>query len=77
MRIEDALKAMREGGVKEILCKKDHWTMTPAVLDMDWEVIPKTAETFIPGIGTVRQCIDCGCLVGGGPTRCGRCAKDA
>ena len=25
---------------------------------------------------TVRDCIDCGCLVPGGPTRCGRCAAD-
>jgi hypothetical protein len=26
---------------------------------------------------TVRACLDCGALVAGGPTRCGRCAKDA
>ena len=30
---------------------------------------------FIQGLGTVRQCTDCGCLVAGGPTRCGRCAE--
>ena len=26
---------------------------------------------------TVRDCIDCGCLVPGGPTRCKRCAAEA
>lgn len=25
---------------------------------------------------TVRDCLDCGCLVPGGPTRCKRCAKE-
>lgn len=29
---------------------------------------------FAPPFGTVRQCVGCGCLVTGGPTRCGRCA---
>lgn len=34
-------------------------------------------EGFIPELGaTVRECIDCGCLVAGGPTRCVRCAKE-
>lgn len=32
------------------------------------------AECFIPGLGTVRECLDCGCLTPGGPTRCKRCA---
>jgi hypothetical protein len=32
-------------------------------------------ETYISGLGTVRTCIDCGCLVSGGPTRCVRCAE--
>ena len=32
-------------------------------------------EAFIPGLGTVRACLDCGCLVAGGPTRCVRCAN--
>lgn len=27
--------------------------------------------------GTVRECLDCGCLVFGGPTRCTRCARIA
>lgn len=31
---------------------------------------------FSSSLGTIRKCIDCGCLVAGGPTRCGRCAKD-
>jgi hypothetical protein len=26
---------------------------------------------------TVRECIDCSCLVPGGPTRCKRCASEA
>ena len=33
------------------------------------------SETYIDGIGTVRQCLDCGSLVGGGPTRCKWCAE--
>ncbi len=31
---------------------------------------------FAYPFGTVRKCIGCGCLVAGGPTRCGRCASD-
>jgi len=35
-------------------------------------------EGFVKELGcTVRACLDCGALVAGGPTRCGRCAKDA
>ena len=34
-------------------------------------------ETYIPGLGTVRECIGCSCLVPGGPTRCRRCANEA
>ena len=37
---------------------------------MDTEEI---RETFIQGIGTVRACVDCGCLISGGPTRCVCC----
>jgi hypothetical protein len=36
----------------------------------------KVGEGFMFGVGTVRTCIDCGCLVGGGPTRCNRCANE-
>jgi len=32
-------------------------------------------DTFVSGIGTVRECIDCGALIAGGPTRCIRCAE--
>lgn len=33
-------------------------------------------EGFITELkATVRTCIDCGCLVSGGPTRCNRCAE--
>jgi hypothetical protein len=38
------------------------------------EVAADTA--FAPPFGTIRKCIDCGALVAGGPTRCGRCARD-
>jgi hypothetical protein len=31
-------------------------------------------EAFIPGLATVRSCIDCGVLISGGPTRCIPCA---
>lgn len=35
-------------------------------------------EGFVEGLqATVRECIDCGCLVAGGPTRCKRCAEGA
>ena len=34
-------------------------------------------EGFIPELGaTVRTCIDCGCLVSGGPTRCKSCVRE-
>jgi hypothetical protein len=33
-------------------------------------------DAFVPGIGTVRECIDCGALIAGGPTRCIRCVKE-
>ena len=34
-------------------------------------------EGFCKTLGsTIRTCIDCGCLVSGGPTRCNRCVKD-
>lgn len=32
-------------------------------------------EAYVPGLGTVRECIDCKCLIAGGPTRCVRCAS--
>jgi len=35
----------------------------------------KGTEGFVAELGaTVRECIDCGCLTPGGPTRCKRCA---
>ena len=34
------------------------------------------ADAFVEGIGTVRECVDCGCLIAGGPTRCIRCVKE-
>jgi hypothetical protein len=40
-----------------------------------WTVLRDGA--FASPFGTIRKCIDCGCLVAGGPTRCGRCARDA
>jgi hypothetical protein len=45
----------------------------PEVPPGGWQV----GEGFLFGVGTVRTCIDCGCLVGGGPTRCVRCAREA
>lgn len=34
-------------------------------------------EGFVHDLGcTVRECVDCGCLVPGGPTRCKRCAGE-
>lgn len=44
------------------------------VTDMPYKGI----EGFIQELGaTVRECLDCGCLTPGGPTRCKRCAKEA
>jgi hypothetical protein len=34
-------------------------------------------DGFVRELGaTVRECIDCGALIAGGPTRCIRCAKE-
>jgi len=44
------------------------------VAEPDWHAVDDGA--FARPFGTVRKCIDCGCLVAGGPTRCGRCADD-
>jgi hypothetical protein len=41
----------------------------------DWHAVGDGA--FARPFGTIRVCIDCGALVAGGPTRCGRCALDA
>jgi hypothetical protein len=42
-----------------------------------WQWRPTDKDTaFAPPFGTIRVCIDCGCLVAGGPTRCGRCAHE-
>lgn len=49
--------------------------MANEIVNNDPEPV-KVDEAFIPGLGTVRACLDCGCLVAGGPTRCKRCAKD-
>ena len=37
----------------------------------------EVGEAYIEGLGTVRACLDCGCLVLGGPTRCAACADKA
>jgi hypothetical protein len=37
---------------------------------------PSMPQSYLPGLGTIRECIDCGCLIAGGPTRCKRCAKE-
>lgn len=48
----------------------------PAVHESGWQWRPVTDDTaFAPPFGTIRACIDCGCLVAGGPTRCVRCAE--
>lgn len=41
------------------------------------ELMESRYKALSDSFGTIRMCIDCGCLVGGGPTRCGRCARDA
>lgn len=42
-----------------------------------WQWRPTSDDTaFAPPFSTVRACVDCGCLTAGGPSRCGRCAKD-
>lgn len=32
-------------------------------------------ECYIPGLGIVRKCLVCGCLIAGDSTRCNKCAK--
>lgn len=40
-------------------------------------VIPGNEDTgFLRGLGTLRTCLGCGCVVSGGPTRCNRCADE-
>ncbi len=39
----------------------------------DWHQVGDGA--FARPFGTIRVCIECGCLVAGGPTRCVRCAE--
>jgi len=34
-------------------------------------------EAFVPGLGTVRECVDCGCLIAGGRLLCKRCMGNA
>jgi hypothetical protein len=48
-----------------------------AVHDHGWQWRPVGDGAFAPPFGTIRVCIDCGCLVAGGPTRCVRCAKES
>jgi hypothetical protein len=39
---------------------------------------PVPISGYVSELGTtVRECLDCGCLVPGGPTRCKRCAEEA
>lgn len=38
---------------------------------------PCAVDTYIHGLGTIRACLDCSALVAGGPTRCGRCTREA
>jgi hypothetical protein len=44
-----------------------------ATKDADWHRVGDGA--FARPFGTVRQCTECGALVGGGPSRCVRCAQ--
>ena len=46
------------------------------VHERGWQWRPVGDGAFAPPFGTVRACVDCGCLVAGGPTRCGRCAPE-
>ena len=39
--------------------------------------VKSNIDGFVEELGcTVRSCIDCGALVGGGPTRCIRCVRE-
>ena len=37
---------------------------------------PVVSQSFLPGLGTIRECCDCKSLVAGGPTRCDHCARE-
>lgn len=57
------------------------WLGLTGALDTDEEPEDEnpplpSGDGFVRGLGTVRACIDCGCLVAGGPTRCKRCVRD-
>lgn len=45
------------------------------VHDHGWQWRPVGDGAFAPPFGTIRACLDCGCLVAGGPTRCSRCVR--
>jgi hypothetical protein len=54
----------------------DRESVPPEVHERGWQWRPVSGDTaFAPPFGTVRACADCGCLVAGGPSRCGQCAK--
>ena len=53
-------------------CTCGAWHSENEVLILKGEV----RQTFIPGLGTVRTCIDCGGLIAGGPTRCVHCVRN-
>lgn len=53
------------------------WDAVPQqVHERGWQWRPaEGGGAFAPPFGTIRVCRHCGCLVAGGPTVCGRCAR--
>ena len=56
------------------LLRRDKPAEKPVTDHEEWKY--DLPEAHVPGLGTVRTCIDCHCLVAGGPTRCTRCVRD-
>lgn len=64
-RLQDELETVKH--------KFNEHTQTPPLTSMPYSGI----EGYCPHLGaTVRTCLDCGCVVTGGTTRCVRCVSD-
>jgi hypothetical protein len=73
--LDAAREALIEGSVRMAESRAE---VPASVHERGWQWRPVSTDTaFAPPFGTIRVCGGCGCLVSGGPTRCGSCAKVA
>lgn len=75
-----------EGDIRKLLPNADDYELpdiedeqlkskSPDPRDVASRLMNEEKQAYIPGLGTIRECLDCGCLIAGGPTRCKRCAS--